>query len=112
MIKKSIRLSVIIPIALTASVMASAQLLPQKQENNSVKIDRALIFKVDYEDETVAPDSTSKKSNLSSNETKKKDDPIINSLIGTGVCIAEATLITIFNGNSPLACVPLPNPKF
>ena len=109
MIKKRIKLSIIIPIVLTGAVMVSAQLLPQKQENNSVKIDRALIFKVDYEDETVAPDTTSKK-DTPTKEEKKKKDPLANSILEVGTCITASVLLDIFNGGIHTGCIPLPSP--
>ena len=89
MIKKRIKLSIIIPIVLTGAVMVSAQLLPQKQENNSVKIDRALIFKVDYNDDVEAPADSLKINDQPTHTPRKKnltDSPIfINSLCATGV---------------------------
>ena len=42
---------IFIPIILLAFELPFAQLLPQESEEPSVKIDRALIFKVDYADE-------------------------------------------------------------
>ena len=89
MIEKRIKLSIIITIVLTGAVMASAQLLPQKQENNSVKIDRALIFKVDYNDDVEASADSLKINDQPTHTPRKKnltDSPIfINSLCATGV---------------------------
>ena len=103
---------IFIPIILLAFELPFAQLLPQKSENPSVKIDRALIFKVDYNDadEAIAADSISKKSNPPLNETKKKEDPLVHSMIETGACITVATLLGIFNNNIPVGCIPLPSP--
>ena len=66
---------IFIPIILLAFELPFAQLVPQKSENSSVKIDHALIFKVDYTDEAIAADSISKKSNPPLNETKKRKTP-------------------------------------
>ena len=109
MTEKRIRLSIIVPIVLIGAIMVSAQLLPQKQENNSVKIDRALIFKVDYNDKTATPDSTSKK-DPPTKEEKKKNDPLANSILEVGTCITASVLLDIFNGGIHTACIPLPSP--
>ena len=101
---------IFIPIILLAFELPFAQLLPQESEEPSVKIDRALIFKVDYADEAIAADSISKKSNPPLNETKKKEDPLVHSMIETGACITVATLLGIFNNNIPVGCIPLPSP--
>ena len=99
-----------IAINLIAAVMASAQLLPQKQENNSVKLDRALIFKVDYSDETLAPDSTSQKTDRTEDKKDKKNYSALRSVAKTGVCLVGATFLTLSGNNLPLPCIPLPTP--
>lgn len=89
MVKKRIKLGTVIPVTLIAAAMAYAQLLPQKSEDSSVKIDRALIFKIDYNDEAEAPADSLKINDQPTHTPRKKnltDSPIfINSLCATGV---------------------------
>lgn len=98
---------IFIPIILLAVELPFAQLVPQKSENASVKIDRALIFKVDYTDETLAPDSTSKKADRIED---KKNHSALRSVAKTGVCLVGATFLTLSGNNLPLPCIPLPTP--
>ena len=76
-------------IILLAVELPFAQLLPQKSEDPSVKIDRALIFKVDYNDDVEAPADSLKINDQPTHTPRKKnltDSPIfINSLCATGV---------------------------
>ncbi|MBQ5464640.1 MAG: hypothetical protein IIT53_11660 [Fibrobacter sp.] len=78
-----------VPIILLAVELPFAQLLPQKSEDPSVKIDRALIFKVDYNDDVEAPADSLKINDQPTHTPRKKnltDSPIfINSLCATGV---------------------------
>ena len=80
---------IFIPIILLAFELPFAQLLPQKSENSSVKIDRALLFKVDYNDEAEEPADSLKINDQPTHTPRKKnltDSPIfINSLCATGV---------------------------
>ena len=80
---------ILIPIILLAVELPFAQLLPQKSEDPSVKIDRALIFKVDYNDDVEAPADSLKINDQPTHTSRKKnltDSPIfINSLCATGV---------------------------
>ena len=102
-----------VPIILLAVELPFAQLLPQKSEDPSVKIDRALIFKVDYTDETLAPDSTSQKANRTEEKKDKKDKKnysALRSVAETGVCLVGATFLTLSGNNLPLPCIPLPTP--
>ena len=81
--------SLFVPIILLAVELPFAQLLPQKSEDPSVKIDRALIFKVDYNDDVEAPADSLKINDQPTHTPRKKnltDSPIfINSLCATGV---------------------------
>lgn len=101
---------IFIPIILLAFELPFAQLVPQKSENASVKIDRALIFKVDYTDETLAPDSTSKKADRIEDKKDKKNHSALRSVAKTGVCLVGATFLTLSGNNLPLPCIPLPTP--
>ena len=95
-----------IAILLLASASLSfAQLLPQKQTGDLPKIDRALIFKVDYSDRTEASDSTSRKINPSIKE-QEKGNYLKNSLIWTGLCVTGAALSAAFGGHGPIWCDP------
>lgn len=78
-----------VPIILLAVELPFAQLLLQKSEDPSVKIDRALIFKVDYNDDVEASADSLKINDQPTHTPRKKnltDSPIfINSLCATGV---------------------------
>ena len=78
-----------VPIILLAVELPFAQLLPQKSEDPSVKIDRALIFQVDYNDVAEEPADSLKINDQPTHTPRKKnltDSPIfINSLCATGV---------------------------
>lgn len=80
---------ILIPIILLVFDLPFAQLLPQKSEDPSVKIDRALIFKVDYNDDVEASADSLKINDQPTHTPRKKnltDSPIfINSLCATGV---------------------------
>jgi hypothetical protein len=101
---------IFIPIILLAIELPFAQLVPQKSNNSSVKIDHALIFKVDYTDETLVPDSTSQKADRTEDKKVKKNNSAMSLAAKTGVCLAGATLLTLFGNNLPLTCIPLPTP--
>lgn len=94
---------------MTAAGLAFAQLLPPKTDE-SVKIDRALIFKVDYGDETAMPDSSSEKKEPAVVVEKKKGSFAKNTLIWTGLCITGAALSAAFGGHGPINCDPDPPP--
>lgn len=89
---------------MTAAGLAFAQLLPQKPAEE-VKLDRALVFKVDYNDGAKSPDSTSGKIN-SSIKAQEKGDFLKNALVWTGLCVTGAALSAIFGGNGPINCDP------
>jgi len=101
---------IFIPIILLAIELPFAQLVPQKSEKSSVKIDRALIFKVDYSDETLTPDSTSRKADRTEDNKDKKNHSAMSSAAKTGVCLVGATFLALSGNNLPLTCIPLPTP--
>ena len=88
-----------------AAGISSAQLLPQKQSGDLPKIDRAMIFKVDYSDKAEASDSISGKINPSVKE-QEKGNYLKNSLIWTGLCVTGAALSAAFGGHGPIWCDP------
>ena len=90
---------------LAAATMPFAQLLPQKAEADTPKLDRAMVFKVDYSDKTEASDSSSRKINPSIKE-QEKGNYLKNSLIWTGLCVTGAALSAAFGGHGPIWCDP------
>ena len=94
-----------IPLIMIAAGMSSAQLLPQKQSGDLPKIDRAMIFKVDYNDRAEASDSISGKINPSIKK-QEKGNYLKNSLIWTGLCVTGAALSAAFGGHGPIWCDP------
>lgn len=90
---------------LAAATMPFAQLLPQKAEADTPKLDRAMVFKVDYSDKAEASDSSSRKINPSIKE-QEKGNYLKNSLIWTGLCVTGAALSAAFGGHGPIWCDP------
>ena len=90
---------------LAAATMPFAQLLPQKAEADTPKLDRAMVFKVDYSDKAEASDSSSRKINSSIKE-QEKGNYLKNSLIWTGLCVTGAALSAAFGGHGPIWCDP------
>ncbi|WP_295097676.1 hypothetical protein [uncultured Fibrobacter sp.] len=90
---------------LAAATMPFAQLLPQKAEADTPKLDRAMVFKVDNSDKAEASDSSSRKINPSIKE-QEKGNYLKNSLIWTGLCVTGAALSAAFGGHGPIWCDP------
>jgi len=93
-------------LILVSASLSFAQLLPKKtaQPANSIKLDSAMVFRVNYGDIPPEPDSTSKDSDDSDpsvNRPKKEGHFIRNFLIGTGACITEATIGAVTNSSGP-----------
>lgn len=90
--------------------MASAQLMPPKPAEDLPKIDRAMIFKVDYgnQAETVADTSRSigQPAKYIGNENGVRSTILTNALCATGMAFA-----TIFNGNGSFDCFVIPSKK-
>ena len=93
---------------LAAATMPFAQLLPQKAEADTPKLDRAMVFKVDYSDKAEASDSSSRKINPSIKE-QEKGNYLKNSLIWTGLCVTGAALSVFFDGNGAADCFVIPS---
>jgi len=100
------RISGIAALLLMAASMTFAQLLPQKQAGDLPKIDRAMIFKVDYERGMAASDSSSKRIDASIKEGREKGNYLKNALIWNGLCLTGAALSSAFGGHGPIWCDP------
>ena len=98
-----------IPIILTIAGLAFAQLLPQKPAEE-LKLDRALVFKVDYgnQAETVADTSRSigQPAKYIGNENGVRSTILTTALCATGMAFA-----TIFNGTGSFDCFVIPSKK-
>lgn len=92
-------------ILLVVAPLSFAQLLPQKQAEDMPRIDRAMVFKLDYSDKAEASDSSSRKINPSIKE-QEKGNYLKNSLIWTGLCVTGAALSAAFGGHGPIWCDP------
>ena len=86
------------------------QLLPSQktaEPPDNIKLNRAMVFKVNYGDIPPEPDSTSRESDDSDppvNRHRKDNHFIRNFLIGTGACITEATIGAVTNSSGPVVC--------
>lgn len=109
MVKKRIKLGTVMPIALIAAVMTYAQLLPQKSEDPSTKIDRALIFKVDYNDDVEAPADTSKTIDQPARSTKKSN--LGSSLLFINTLCATGMVLSVILDGSGSGCFVIPSKK-
>ena len=88
--------------------MASAQLMPPKPAEDLPKIDRAMIFKVDY-DAGVAADSS--RSIGEPEKFAKQDGLTNNALFANALCATGAFLSTLFDGNGSANCFVIPAKK-
>ena len=103
-VKPYITLLILISVGLSF-----AQLLPKKNAEpiNPIKIDSAMVFRVNYGEIPPEPDSTARDSDdsdLSVKRHKKEGHFIRNFLIGTGACITEATIGAATNSGSSVVC--------
>ena len=89
---------------LAAATMPFAQLLPQKAEADTPKLDRAMVFKLDYEQGMAAPDSSSNRIDPSIKGSREKGDYLKNALIWNGLCLTGAALSSAFGGHGPIDC--------
>ena len=101
------KFSATIPIIMIAAGMSSAQLLPQKPAE-TIKVDRAMIFKVDYEAGVAADSSRS----IGQPEKFAKQDGLTNNaLFANALCATGAFLSTLFDGNGSADCFVIPAKK-
>ena len=97
-------------LLLMATTLSSAQLLPQKQAEDLPKIDRAMIFKVDYSDEV----------EVSADSSRNIDQPVLsaetselanNTLFINTLCATGAVLGAVLGGNGTAGCFLIPGSK-
>lgn len=100
---------ILIPIILLVFDLPFAQLLPQKSEDPSTKIDRALIFKVDYNDEAEAPANTSKTIDQPARSTKKSN--LGSSLLFINTLCATGMVLSVILDGSGSGCFVIPSKK-
>ena len=95
---------------LAAATMPFAQLLPQKAEADTPKLDRAMVFKVDYSDKAGTSADSSKSigqpTKYVENENGVRNPLLINALCATGAIFSVA-----FDGNGSLDCFVIPSKK-
>lgn len=95
---------------LAAATMPFAQLLPQKAEADTPKLDRAMVFKVDYGDQAGTSADSSKSigqpTKYVENENGVRNPLLINALCATGAIFSVA-----FDGNGSLDCFVIPSKK-
>ena len=83
--------------------LSSAQLLPPKKTENIPKIDSALVFRVNYGDESAPIDSPQKEEEPTTEQYHGRSHggfDIKSSLIWTGICATEAILSKGASANS------------
>ena len=100
---------ILIPIILLVFDLPFAQLLPKKSEDPSTKIDRALIFKVDYNDDVEAPADTSKTIDQPARSTKKSN--LGSSLLFINTLCATGMVLSVILDGSGSGCFVIPSKK-
>ena len=93
-----------------AGGISFAQLLPQKQAADVPKIDRAMIFKVDYSDEVEVPADTSRTINHPV-RSAEKSELANNTLFINTLCATGAVLGAVLGGNGTAGCFVVPSSK-
>lgn len=104
------RFSGIAILLLMAATLSSAQLLPQKQAEDLPKIDRAMIFKVDYSDE-VEVSSDSSRTIDQPVRSAEKSELANNTLFINTLCATGAVLGAVLGGNGTAGCFVIPSSK-
>lgn len=104
------RISGIAALLLMAASMTFAQLLPQKQTGDLPKIDRAMIFKVDYSDEVEMPADTSRTIEQTV-RSAEKSELANNTLFINTLCATGAVLGAVLGGNGTAGCFVIPSSK-
>lgn len=103
------KLRIAIPIILTSTSLVLAQLLPQKPAEE-VKLDRALVFKVDYSDEVEVPADTSRAIDQPV-RSAEKSELANNTLFINTLCATGAVLGAVLGGNGTAGCFVIPTSK-
>ena len=83
--------------------LSSAQLLPLKKTESIPKIDSALVFRVNYGDESAPIDAPQKEEEPAMEPTRRKSNSgfdFKSTLIMTGICATETILSKGANANS------------
>jgi hypothetical protein len=93
-----------------AGGVSLAQLLPQKQAEHLPKIDRAMIFKVDYSDEVEMPADTSRTIEQPV-RSAEKSELANNTLFINTLCATGAVLGAVLGGNGTAGCFVIPSSK-
>jgi len=93
-----------------AGGVSLAQLLPQKQAEHLPKIDRAMIFKVDYSDEGAIPADTSRTIEQPV-RSAEKSELANNTLFINTLCATGAVLGAVLGGNGTAGCFVIPSSK-
>ena len=104
------RFSGIAVLLLMAASMTFAQLLPQKQAEDLPKIDRAMIFKVDYSDEVEVPADSSRNIDQPV-RSAEKSELANNALFINTLCATGAVLGAVLGGNGTAGCFLIPSSK-
>ena len=97
------KFQVITLTVITMVALSSAQLLPPQKTEPLPKIDSALVFRVNYGDESAPIDAPQKEEEPAVEPTRRKSNSgfdFKNSLIMTGICATETILSKGANANS------------
>ena len=97
------KFQIILPIIMVMAGLSGAQLLPPKKTENIPKIDSALVFRVNYGDETAPINAPQKEEEPSTEQLHRNNHggfDFKSSLIWTGICATEAILSKGASANS------------
>lgn len=97
-------------LVMIAAGVSFAQLLPQKQAGDLPKIDRAMIFKVDYSDEVETPADSSRTIEQPV-RSAEKSELANNTLFINTLCATGAVLGAVLGGNGSAGCFVIPHSK-
>ena len=97
------KFQIILPVIMVMAGLSGAQLLPSKKPENIPKIDSALVFRVNYGDESAPVDGPQKEEEPTTEPTRGRSHSgfdFKSSLIWTGLCATEAILSKGASANS------------
>lgn len=100
----------IILLVMIAGGISFAQLLPQKQAEDLPKIDRAMIFKVDYSDKMEVGADSSRNIDQPV-RSAEKSELANNTLFINTLCATGAVLGAVLGGNGTAGCFVIPHSK-